>query len=196
MLEEIRPGYTRVSTILSQWDKFSGILPEILENKIRIGTNVHKAIDAFHLGLLVELADDEQPYFNSFFGWYNEVKYQCMQSEKRLYDDSLKITGELDALVKLGDSKELTLLDWKCSYSEDPINWPLQGAFYIYLLRQNGHENVSDVCMFVKLSKESVLPKVFEYDTSNLLPICKAAVQTYEYQKIWLEKRKKGIREW
>ena len=58
-MEIIKLGYVRVSTILSQWDRFSAIPKDILDNKVRIGTNVHKHIELYNSFLPYDAENDE-----------------------------------------------------------------------------------------------------------------------------------------
>lgn len=200
-MEIISPGYARVSEILSQWDKFSGIDKDVLEAKKILGTNVHSCIDMYNASLPYIATEKEEPYVQSYIRWKNREKFLVVESEKRYYDERLMITGKLDALVhfkdEINDGGQVTLCDWKCSYSEDPINWPLQASFYRYLLLVNGVTCIAPVVRFVKLDKNGDMPKIFEYKCSEQLALtCEAAVVTYRHQKPWLDKRKEmGDRE-
>jgi len=200
-LEIIKEGYTRVSQILGQWDKYSGIDPAVLDNKIRIGTNVHEAINMFNLCLPYSLKEDERPYMESYLQWYDASPFILIESEKRYYDEEAKITGAIDAVMHfkndpINDGGQIVLCDWKCSYAEDPLNWPLQGAMYYDLLKKNGVESLARKCRFVKFDKHGGMPKVYEYEiTKELLLVAEAAKVTYFYQKKWLDKRKQGERE-
>lgn len=196
-MDTINEGYARVSTVLSQWDRFSGIDPIVLENKKNIGIEVHTAIDFYNTMKLypAEISEAARPYFDSYIKWAISEKFSVMKSEERYYDERLKITGAIDALVKFPDSGQLILCDWKTSYSADPINWPLQASFYQYLLSVN-RINVHPMSFFVKLSKNGDFPEIFEYlHTDALMTMCEHSVATYYYQKPWLDKRKEGFRE-
>ena len=194
-MEIIKPGYTRVSEILSQWDRFSGIDRDVLENKKRIGTNVHEAIDLYNACLPYSLEEDERGYFESYIEWRKLTQFEILASETRLYDDRLMITGAFDLLVKFPQEEEGSVCDLKCSYSEDPINWPMQGCFYRYLLTVNGGQDISQRVNFIKLDKRGYSPDVYEYDVTNMMRVCESAVITYNHQKPWLIKRKQGERE-
>jgi hypothetical protein len=195
-METIAEGFTRVSNILGQWDKFSGIIPEILENKRRIGTNVHEAIDMYNHCLPFECADDEQPYVDSYIRWHEEEKIVVEYGEERFYDRRLMITGKIDGVVKFRDRSQVVVCDWKTSYSADPLNWPMQGAFYRHLVSLEREPNLSTTFMFIKLDKHGELPKIYQYEyTEQLWHTCECAVTTYYYQKPWLDKRKQGFRD-
>jgi hypothetical protein len=193
--EEIKEGYTRVTTILSQWDKMSHIPPEIIEHKCAIGTNVHAAIHGFGQGQEIALSsEDGGHYFMSFLLWYRKENPIVEHSEMRMYEDSNGITGCIDALIKLPGQDELTLVDWKTSANADKEVWPMQAQFYMYLLRVNGF--AINNAIFVKLDKESNMPKVHEYEWSDkMMHTCLCARETYLHMKPWLDKRKDYIDE-
>ena len=65
MVEKIKDGYTRVSEIVSVPGMFDMIPPDVLENKVRIGTNVHEAIHMDFLGFVPDLAEDEKSTMKS-----------------------------------------------------------------------------------------------------------------------------------
>jgi len=196
-MEDIKDGYTRVSAIISQWDKMSNIDPMVLERKTALGTNVHKAISDHYNGIPSVLTDEEGgKYFSSFLIWNEANKPVPVRIEERLYDDDLMITGCLDAILKFPDSDEIILIDWKTSYNADKLNWPLQASFYLSLLAKNGIHGLTKA-RFIKLDKLGDMPKEFEFIQSEyLLQTCRAAYITYMYQLPWLEKRKTSIEEY
>jgi hypothetical protein len=187
----IKEGYTRVTEILSQWDKYSFIPQEILERKKTIGTTVHQAIIDHNSGLPIVLTDDEGgKYFQSYLLWHRIEKFEIVKDSQRYYSDNLMITGEIDALVKYQGRNELILVDWKTSASTDALAWEMQAMFYMHLLRINGVENLAPYAFFVKLDKDANLPKLFRYDYSEaVMDDCYAAVKTYRRMKRWLDKR-------
>lgn len=189
---EIKPGYTRVTEVLSQWDKFSMIDPVVLERKKQIGTNVHQAIEDFNNALPVVLTDEEGgKYFQSFLLLFRKERFSIINSEFRLYDEDLMITGAIDALIQLPNKQGLMMVDWKTSATKDAIAWEMQAIFYLHLLRKNAVENISNTCWFVKLDKLGDLPSIsrFEY-SEDVMDDCRAAVKTYRRMESWINKRK------
>ena len=198
MSEEIRPGYTRVTDILGQWNKdlvddsgnvvakvFSGsrtpIDINVLNNKANIGTNVHKAIEGHLEGLDMPLVGREAKYFESFKKWNAEVQCEFVENERRYYCDELMITGCIDALIRFSGSDELILMDFKTSASENPKIWPLQATMYHYLVTKSGR-SISDRLLFLKLDGKGAKATVFEYTfTPQLLKVCKAAIFCHRY---------------
>lgn len=196
--EVIREGYTRVTTVLSQWEKYGGIDPELVIRAGERGTRVHKGVDDIHVGRQVSMTVEQGGlYFKSFLLWYQKENYVLHQSEQRIYEefgaDPFPVTGCIDALVQLPGRTDLTLIDWKTSANADKEVWPMQAQFYLHLLRQSGVQGVSRA-LFVKLDKAGGMPKVHEYEWSDrLLRTCMSSKDTYLQVKPWLEKRKDFI---
>ena len=114
-MEEIKKGYTRVSEIVSVPGMFDMIPPDVLENKVRIGTNVHEAIHMDFLGFVPDLAEDEKGYYDSYLEWKGMAKVTTAMSEDRFYDDALMITGAIDGLLRFPYEDNLVAVDWKTS---------------------------------------------------------------------------------
>jgi hypothetical protein len=189
-METIKSGYTRISDILSQWDKFGHIDPAMLSNKAGIGIRVHEAIDAHHKGIYYPLQANEEGYFNSFLEWEKKVSFDIVKNEERYYCQSLMITGQVDLVAQFpGEAKPL-LIDYKTSASSSREMWSLQAAFYHKLCEINGLD-LSDRMIFLQLDKKGSQPTVHEYTYSDKLwRVCESCLITYRYLKEWIEKRK------
>lgn len=182
--ESIKPGYARISDILRPWINFEKIPPEVLEHKRIIGTQVHEAIYLYNECLpQMCFSSDAEGYFDSYLEWTSDSKAKIIQSEQRLYDDQLKITGKYDSLVKFPDEDEYVMVDWKTSSSftrETGITWHLQGTFYHYLLQYNDVPNISNRFLFIQLDPKGKRPKVREFEyTVEMIGNCMAALQVY-----------------
>ena len=185
MEEEIKPGYTRVTEILGPWNNFDGIPKDVLENKRCIGVRVHEAIN-LHLECVPVTIDKEAGgYFDSFHAFMMDSKASVRKTEERYYDDVLKITGQVDALIKFPGSDSLSVVDWKTSASYNRKigrSWAIQGVLYHYLLEQNGVSNLSDEIIFFQLNKDGALPhaRKFKY-SSKLMAKAMAVLEAYRY---------------
>lgn len=164
--EDIRANYIRVSSILKSLTNFVGVDEDILDAASERGTAVHKAIQMDAEGLYYPLPLDCRGYFRSYIKWKAVTQFQIDKSELRLYDDSLCITGCLDAIVSNGAS--LYLVDWKNTASQNRDYWELQGMFYHHLAEINGIPLAKKI-MFVQLCREGSAPKVFSYDANEVL---------------------------
>lgn len=183
-MEEIKEGYTRVSSILGQWNHFAHINPEVLANKCRIGTNVHEKICAETEGIYINLQDDEKGYFESWEVWKEEIKEDMdfLDTETRFYCDELKITGCVDALVSItAKGDKLYLIDYKTSASPNKKMWALQASFYHYLANVNGY-NMSTNALFVHLKKDGKKAKVYHFECDeSLFNVALGALHSYRY---------------
>lgn len=150
--------YARVSSITAS--DFSHIPAEVLENKQKIGTLIHQAIDDNIKGELPYIPPAYIGYYASYRNWREKVKPDFIQTEKRYFDDELMITGCIDCLAFYPYENVPTIIDWKTSASESP-SWILQGHLYGYLVRKSCP--ISNRFLFIKLDKLGMFPKIFEY---------------------------------
>lgn len=163
MDDKILPGYIRVSEILRHLKDFSHIDPEVLQNKCIIGTNVHKAIEDDLSGEFPCIEESPPSYYHSFMHWKNTFNPLCVLKEERLYCHKLKITGQIDAIMKFPGDEARFLIDFKTSANECPLTWPLQAHFYYYLYRANYKEPIANRFIFLKLDKKGGMPRAFNY---------------------------------
>lgn len=154
--------YARVSQILATIQDFSHINQEVLKAKQIIGTNVHSAIQDSVDGLFPIVIGREYGYFKSGESWLTQEGPEFICKEQRYYDDTLMLTGQVDAVLKMDGKLGPVLVDWKTSVKESAQVWPMQAHFYHYLLKQNSID-IGEHFLFVKLDPNGKLPKVFEY---------------------------------
>lgn len=178
----IKPGYTRVSEILSQWDDYEGVEKSVLEKKAALGTEVHEAIMGVHEDIYLPFSEEAQGYMDSFLKWKEQATPQLV-SIGRLYCDKLKITGELDCLCKIKGSDEWIIADWKTTAVLNEKRCKLQGQFYYYLFQSNNIDmRYAPKFMFIQLKKDGAFPTVKVYDTSKeLMNVCMSAYICYKY---------------
>ena len=180
-MENIKEGYTRVSTILGQWNSFAHINPDVLANKCRIGTNVHAKIAAECEGIFIDLEPDEEGYFESWERWWEkeELSSKLLKTEQRFYCDDLMITGCVDALVAV--DSHLIIVDYKTSASANKKMWALQAAFYHYLVK-SPYTNLKNEVWFPRLKKEGKKATHYKFEiTDELWETCLSALKTYRY---------------
>lgn len=171
-------SYARVSDILKPFSNFSHIKPDVLENKCRIGTAVHKAIEADLNGKFPALEEDTWGYFRSYLCWFEHLNATVEQTEVRYFSDKYMITGQIDALMHFKGDHLPTLIDFKTSASEGDT-WPMQAYLYALLLSENGVP-IEQRFLFVKLDKMDQLPKVFEYKFDrNIAAKCLKAIEDF-----------------
>lgn len=200
MTDIIKPGYLRVTTLLSAFSGLDRIDPFVLKRASCRGTVVHQAIDsiiAFHglLGLeeqvreytkcpdLMKWHDEYEKelamvhgFIESFRKWSQGKKF--LPKPTRLYDDYNMITGEFDVLYKDQDGL-LTLVDFKTPASESKT-WMLQGTGYDILSLHNGVK--IDKIEFVKLCRKGNPPKSYFYERN--VDLFLSVLETYRYFKL------------
>lgn len=178
----IKEGYTRISRVIGQWGDYASIDQEVLESKQEIGKVVHDAIASYLKGEQIPLGIKESLYFLSFKHWH-DAGYKEFISVPRLYCDTLKITGEIDNLIRFKGNDALVLCDYKTSAQKNDFQWRLQGSFYRYLLEVNGTKT-SDRIIFVKLDKLAKAPKIVEYmDDVHTRNVAMSALTTYRFRE-------------
>lgn len=159
MIEHCGKMYARVSEVLQPLADYSHIKASVLKNKQDIGTMVHLAIEDFLNDDLPILTAESEGYFESFCKWRSCVKPKFVQTEQRYFNDALMLTGCLDAIANINGVE--TLVDYKTSVSESKT-WILQAHLYYYLAKPS-NEALASIVLFIKLSKDGTLPKVFPY---------------------------------
>lgn len=206
-------NYVRVSEVLNRLRDRSGINPVVLEEKGRIGTEVHQNIyeletegmpffDLFPMrdraGLIKATVEGKEHwerrgvgYYNSYVAWKKDQECSYFlhpnpisKVEGRFYDDVLMITGQIDALINM-PSKELPVLtDFKCSYSADLEIWEMQAHFYYYLLEINGIKVHPEFC-WLQLKKDGKSPKEhwMKFDEKTLQTCLREAELYWEEKK-------------
>lgn len=171
--------YARVSDIIKPFVDFGGIDEEVLNRKAVIGTRVHKAIDEEIRGDLPILTGKEIGYFQSFNKWRHAVNVKFLETEKRYYCDTKRITGCVDCLVEFQGENVAVLVDFKTSAQESPVTWPMQAHLYYYLATASG-KKLAPRFLFIKLDRFGDLPKVFQYKfDNNLMNRCLQAIDSY-----------------
>lgn len=177
--------YARVTEVIASClNCYGHIDKHTLANKARIGKNVHKAIDLYLKGDIPTLKGCEKDYFNSFMQWYQTINPQIIYNEKRLYDDDLRITGQIDALAIFPDEKLPVLIDYKCAVKEMD-SWRYQAHFYHLLLKKNKYR-ISDRIVFLKLNNFNKLPIAYNYGINpSILDQCVQMARNF-----WTKKNK------
>lgn len=157
-----RENYTRVTSTLYPFSGLDKLDPEIVARAADRGTRVHKICEGIIQGL-GEIGVDEQtdPYVQSFKQWWAEG-HDVVLIEERFWDDDLKITGQVDLIVRTDEG--LAIVDLKTS-SKPSDTWPAQGSAYAYLAKKAGYD-VRKI-YFLHLLKSGKPAKVYEYPVDD-----------------------------
>lgn len=177
--EDIKPGYTRISSISSAFTPFGDIPRETLENAGRRGDRVHDIIFNILNDIVVPQEMYEwngkplQGYIDSFNRFWDKLERPIiLMQEDRLYEDKLMITGKMDLLIH--HKGETILLDWKTSNAIS-TSWDIQSGGYHELL-DNGYSEENpgwvrpdkiDTIIFVHLNKDGKFPKQVDLSYSK-----------------------------
>jgi hypothetical protein len=167
MLEYKNKKYARVTDILGSHYVYKDILDDVLEKKAKLGQNVHQAIDDYLQGKIPMLKKKEQPYFTSFRLWKEALNPQYIHREKRLYDDELRITGQIDAAIMIPGEKLPMIVDYKC-VPKKMITWRYQGHFYHLLATRNKYR-IGNRFMFVFLKADGSMAHTTSFITHDII---------------------------
>ena len=178
----IKNDYIRVTELLKPWQNWGTIPEEVLQAKAEIGTNVHEAIAMESMGLPIpNLTEREQRYFQSYLKWAENETPEYLNTEQRYYDEKLKVTGQVDAIIALPGRSQGRILDFKTSASAAPLHWHIQLGWY-YLLCKANNINVSDTAMVLQLKDNGAPAKSYTYHITNgIIGVCKSIYESYIY---------------
>jgi hypothetical protein len=174
--KKTRENYTRVTNVLYPFSGLEKIDSEIVAHAAERGTKVHKICEGIIQGLGELGVDDEtRGYVESFKKWW-EKGQEVVLMEQRFWDDDLKITGQVDLIIKTPDG--LAIVDLKTS-SKPSLTWEAQGSAYAYLAKKAGHD-IKKI-FFLHLNKTGKEAKIHEYplDDSFFFAIFRVWVHFY-----------------
>jgi len=153
----IKPGYLRVTDILSPFSGLSNINPDVLKNAGNRGTLVHEIIEGIEQGFGKEnVPEIAIGYIESYEKWAAGKDF--LPAAKRFYENELMITGLIDSIYR--DGEDLVLVDYKTPAKESKT-WAIQASAYSFMCKKNGY-NISRI-EFIKLDKTGKYPKVYTY---------------------------------
>jgi hypothetical protein len=157
-----RESYTRVTTVLYPFSGLEKINSDVLAHAADRGTRVHKICEGIMEGLGELGVDDETTgYVESFKKWW-EKGHEVIMMEQRFWDDELKITGQVDLIIRIPEG--LAIVDLKTSSKPSPT-WEGQGSAYAYLAKKSGHD--IQKIYFLHLNKSGKEAKVHEYPVDD-----------------------------
>lgn len=180
MQDIIPPEYTRITSILSIFQNFSHVPVERLKKAQETGTVIHTAIESFFDGNFSPISSKYEGYFSSFLKWVESFQPEVVETEQRLFDDQMMITGQIDLLANIYGGNYL--VDFKTGFSSHPEIWELQLTFYRYLLEVNNYIDLPSSLIIVHLKREGDSPDIYEFKyNSDVLKVCKSAWACYKH---------------
>lgn len=166
--------YQRVTEVLQPFTGIKYIEKTILENAAVRGTKVHKICEGIVNGIDEwNIQEEYKGYVESFKKWWN-LGHEVISSEERFYCDDLKITGQVDLIIKKRD--KAIVIDLKTSMNESK-SWMLQGSAYSYLAKKKGYP-VKDI-LFIRLRRDGSEPKYHLYEEN--IELFKDCLNVYRY---------------
>lgn len=157
-----RETYTRVTNILYPFSGLEKINPDVVAYAADRGTRVHQICEGIMQGLGEIGVDDETwGYVESFKKWWSGG-VDVVEMEKRFWDDTNKITGQVDLIINTNEG--MAVVDLKTS-SRPSKTWQGQGSAYAYLAKLAGYP-IKRV-MFLHLNKHGKAPKIYEYPVDD-----------------------------
>jgi hypothetical protein len=155
-------NYTRVTTVLYPFSGLDKLDAEVVAHAAERGTKVHKICEGIICGLGELGVDDEtRPYVESFKKWW-EKGHEVVEMEKRFYCNELRITGQVDLIIKTPEG--LAILDIKTSSKPSPT-WEAQGSAYAYLAKNAGY--AIKKIFFLHLNRAGREAKIYEYPVDD-----------------------------
>lgn len=164
MSEEIRDGFTRVTTPLSVFNDFSMITPAVLQNACLRGTMVHNYCSLYAEGeYFPEPSEALGGYISSYTNWFDRMVDEVLLVEQRFYNDPLRLTGAIDLVAVVSGDKSPSIIDIKtCSVKSS--TWNLQLSAYKWLYNSDLNMGIkAERRIVVQLNKEGKPPKIHEY---------------------------------
>lgn len=149
----------KIDAPVTRKDLFQLINSDVLENKSKIGVNVHTAIHKDYEGFMPVLSSEKGlGYFESYEKWAEAYVPEYVWMEQRLYCDKLMLTGQIDALAKFADQDQAMIIDFKTSAKVSLETWTYQAHYYYYLMTQNTFQ-VAPTMRFINLRRNSTTKK-------------------------------------
>lgn len=167
IMEEIKEGYLRVSSVLQPFSDYDKIPAETLANACARGTKVHLYCENYAKGIWFPEPDKEyKGYVDSFMAWHDKMVEKVLCIEERFYNDTYMITGRIDEIAILKGDSKASIIDYKTPAIANR-SWALQMAGYRFIA--NGDIGLIKRRIFpqrriaLKLSKTGGRPKIVEY---------------------------------
>lgn len=160
-----KDSYFRVTNILYPFSGLDKIDPSIVSRAAERGTKVHKICEGIIQGFgEFGVEKETEPYVESFKKWWGKG-HEFVAMEKRFWCDELRVTGQVDLILKGQESNDgLAVVDLKTSSKPSPT-WKAQGSAYAYLAKKAGYDirNVH----FIHLLKSGKEAKIYEYPVDD-----------------------------
>lgn len=155
--------YVRVTQVLSPYSDFSKVPPEVLKVACERGSLTHDFCELYALDSLIEPVPEIcKGYFESFKNWFDQNICEVINTEERLYHETLYFTGQYDLLCRFkSDPDSIVLVDYKTPQMASK-SWQMQSGAYLILLDEVRQIKV-DRRLTVQLKKDGSHAAIIEY---------------------------------
>lgn len=121
-----------VTQVLSQFSKFDGINPAVMEAAKQRGQRLHAAAAAYLTGTfqVTKLLPEDSGYWESLRFWIDDYVDHVFDVEPELTDEALGYFGHPDLICRIG--KYHRVVDWKTPAVENK-SWRPQLSAYVFL---------------------------------------------------------------
>lgn len=172
-----------MTTVLSPFNDFSGVPPDVLEHAKQRGTLVHRFCHAYALGfpILEDVPSDAFGFFYSFRTWFDTWVTEVRGAEVELTDPVLGFIGHLDLICRIRGDSEDAVVDYKtpANYAK---TWGGQMAAYRHLANKNGFRVGRAIVL--RLDPRGLTPTAHQYgDDRRYLAAFIAALTAYSFFK-------------
>ena len=144
----------------------------------RKGTDVHKWCEEWIAGKDPAIPEEAKEQIAQFMRWVLDEDVKFLESEKRMYSESLWLGGTCDAIALIKGKKYV--VDFKTQdrmWDRVPF---LQMAGYLILLEEMGEKDFHGSCV-VLLPKKGKLETFFTYDLENEKQAFLSTLKLYRY---------------
>lgn len=153
---------------------------------MRIGTDVHGLIESFIIKTQYETNPkyNSQAYADALYDAVNPLVEDYVAIEPHLKDESLKIHGTADVIVRIVAHPGLWVGDWKTSASKSETH-PIQLAIYAMCWNAEHSDQKIDMGFIARVDKKSKKLGVkidYYLGLKKYFPIVLALRQIWDYQ--------------
>lgn len=156
-MKKQRFRYPSVTEILEPYVDFSMVKPEVLARAKARGTIVHQLTKGLiTYGVAVNIPEKYKGYVDSFLQWYHDSVSSVLISEKRIYNEALRLCGQPDLVVVLKNEQVPRVIDIKTPAGKYPT-WKGQICAYKFLYDQEYGE-LTDMPGHLRLRENGKYP--------------------------------------
>ena len=156
----------RVTEIISPFNDFSRVPPDVLQAASERGTEVHEACAAYALGLWNPDIEKYSGYIHSFKTWFDEYVVEVLAVEEEVRHPKWGYIGHVDLIARISGVKKkhvVAVIDYKTPFSESR-SWRVQTSAYVEAAKEKYGVEIGGA---LRLRKDGSLPIMTWIDDHN-----------------------------